>query len=145
MDRILGRYAEHAYALLRIVTGLTFTCHGLQKLFGAFGGPGGSGHAVPLASFIGFAGALELVGGLLILVGLFTSWAAFICSGEMAVGYFMAHFPKGFWPIVNGGELAVVYCFVFLYIALRGSGVWSLDQAFGIGRGTRPGSVPAPR
>jgi putative oxidoreductase len=137
MERFLGRFVEPIYALLRIVVGLNFTFHGAQKLFGAFGGPGGSGHAVPLASLIGVAGAIELVGGLLILIGLLTSWAAFISSGQMAVAYFMAHFPKAFWPIQNGGELAVVYCFLFLFIAAYGSGIWSLDQAFGLGGGKR--------
>ncbi|HEY0511596.1 MAG TPA: DoxX family protein [Thermoanaerobaculia bacterium] len=137
MDRILGNFTEPAYALLRIVAGFTFTLHGAQKLFGAFGGPGGSGHPVPLASLFGVGGAIELVAGLLILVGLFASWAAFIASGEMAVAFFMVHFPKGFLPITNGGELAVLYAFVFLYIATRGSGIWSLDQAFGLGGGAR--------
>jgi putative oxidoreductase len=135
MDRILGRYSEPIYAILRIVVGLFFACHGAQKVFGAFGGPGGNGQALPLTSFFGVGGLIELITGLLILVGLFASWAAFIASGEMAVAYFMAHFPQGFWPIVNKGELAAVYAFLFLYIAARGSGIWSLDQALGRGRG----------
>jgi putative oxidoreductase len=135
MDRILGRYAEPAYALLRIVAGFLFSFHGAQKLLGAFGGVGGSGQTVPLVSLMGLAGVIELVGGLLILVGLFTSWAAFLASGQMAVAYFMAHQPNGTWPIQNHGETAALYAFVFLYIALRGAGIWSLDHALGWGRG----------
>ena len=82
-----------------------------------------------MLSLFGLAGIIELVGGLLITVGLMTGYAAFIASGQMAAAYFMAHFPRGFWPIQNGGELAVLYCFVFLYIASRGVGVWSIDRA----------------
>src|SRR5262245_42688334 len=134
MERILGRYAEPAYALLRIVSGFLFSFHGAQKLLGAFGGAGGSGQGVPLFSLIGVAGLIELVGGLLILVGLFASWAAFIASGEMAVAYFMAHQPKGTWPIQNQGETAALYAFIFLLIAARGAGIWSLDNALGWGR-----------
>jgi putative oxidoreductase len=134
MDRILGRYAEPAYALLRIVAGFLFAFHGAQKLLGAFGGVGGHGETAPLASLMGLAGVIELVGGLLILVGLFTSWAAFLASGEMAVAYFMVHQPNGTWPIQNQGESAALYAFVFLYIAARGAGIWSLDNALGWGR-----------
>src|SRR5262245_19071119 len=95
--------------------------HGAQKLFGAFGrGP------LPLVSQAGLGGVIEFFGGILIAIGLFASWAAFIASGTMAVAYFQAHQPKGLWPIVNGGELAAVYCFVFLYIAAHGSGKWSV-------------------
>jgi putative oxidoreductase len=134
MERILGRYAEPAYALLRIVAGFLFSFHGAQKLLGVFGGVGGGGQTVPLVSLMGLAGVIELVGGLLILVGLFTSWAAFLASGEMAVAYFMAHQPQGTWPIQNRGETAALYAFVFLYIAARGAGIWSLDNALGRGR-----------
>jgi putative oxidoreductase len=77
----------------------------------------------------GLAGLIELVGGLLIAIGLFTSWAAFIASGEMAVAYFKVHFPQGFWPVQNQGELAVLYCFVFLYMAARGGGRYSVDAS----------------
>ncbi len=122
----LGRYTEPIYALLRIVTGFLFTCHGVQKVFGALGGekvpPG------PTLPFI--AGVLELVLGVLVLLGLFTSIAAFLASGEMAVAYFMVHQAGGALPIQNGGELAALYAFVFLYIAARGSGIWSIDGAF---------------
>ena len=124
MNRYLGRFSPHLYALLRIVAGLMFLTHGVQKLFGTLGMP----KPVPLLSFpFGAAGIIELVCGVLILLGLFGSIAAFIASGEMAAAYFMAHYPKSFWPIVNQGEVAVLYCFLFLYIAATGSGIWSLD------------------
>jgi len=139
MERFLGRYAETAYALLRIVAGFTFSLHGAQKVFGCFGGPGGDGQAVPLASMMGLAGLIELVCGVLVLVGLLASWAAFLASGEMATAYFMAHAPQGFWPLTNGGELAALYAFLFLYIAARGAGSLSLDGAFGVGRRRGPG------
>jgi putative oxidoreductase len=124
MERFLGTYAPYLYALLRIVAGLMFAMHGSQKLFGI---PGGK-DPVALFSLFGLAGVVELVGGLLIALGLFASIAAFIASGQMAVAYFMAHAPQGALPILNGGEAAVLYCFLFLYIAARGSGVWSLDS-----------------
>jgi putative oxidoreductase len=127
MEKLLGRFATYFYALLRIVAGLMFMMHGTQKLLGF---PPGDNPPVPIASFMGFGGSLELVCGLLIALGLFASIAAFIASGEMAVAYFMAHFPQGFWPIVNRGELAVLYCFLFLYFAANGSGIWSMDSAF---------------
>ncbi len=109
---------------MRIVAGLLFVQHGAQKLFGALGG-----EAVELVSRAGLAGVIELVGGLLIAAGLFASLAAFISSGEMAAAYFIAHAGNGLFPIQNRGELAVLYCFVFLYIAARGSGIWSVDAA----------------
>jgi putative oxidoreductase len=142
MNPILGRFVEPIYALFRIVAGFTFSLHGAQKLFGAFGGAGGDGHPVPLMSLMGLAGTIELVCGVLVLIGLFTSRAAFLASGQMAVAYFMAHFPHGVLPIVNHGEPAVLYCFIFLYISARGSGIWSVDQA--LGRGTRPAAGFAP-
>jgi putative oxidoreductase len=129
MERLLRGVAPYLYALMRIVVGLLFACHGAQKLFGVLGGFGGqSGMAVPLFSLMGLASFIEFVGGLLIAFGALTSYAAFIASGEMAVAYFMQHFPRGFWPIQNGGERAVLYCFVFLFIAAKGSGRWSLAQ-----------------
>jgi putative oxidoreductase len=129
MERLLRGVAPYLYALMRIVVGLLFACHGAQKLFGVLGGFGGQpGMAAPLLSPMGLAGLIEFVGGLLIAFGLLASYAAFIASGEMAVAYFMQHFPRGFWPIQNGGELAVLYCFVFLFIATKGSGRWSLYQ-----------------
>jgi putative oxidoreductase len=122
----LGRYAEHTYALVRIVVPLLYFCHGAQKLFGAFGGMGG--HSVwggpPL--FIA-AGLIEVPAGILIALGWFTTPVAFVASGEMAVAYFTQHLPRGFWPIENHGELPVLFCFVFLFIAARGPGIWSLD------------------
>jgi len=128
MQRYLGRHSEVLYALLRVMAGLMFAQHGAQKILGVLGG-----QKVPLVSLFGLGGLIELVGGLLIAVGLFTSWAAFICAGEMAVAYFMVHFPQGFWPVQNKGELAVLYCFVFLYMASRGGGRYSVDASM---RGT---------
>ena len=116
-------FEGYAYAAMRIATGLLFLFHGLQKLFGMYGG-----NVVPLASRYGAAGIIELAGGALVMIGLFTSPIAFICSGEMAVAYFLSHYPSGFWPIVNRGELAALYCFVFLYIASRGGGPLSVDR-----------------
>lgn len=122
MERILGKFAPHLYVLLRIIAGLLFACHGAQKLFGLFGGVGDvPGATVPLFSLMGLAGGIELVGGLLMACGVLTSYAAFVASGQMAFAYFMQHFPRGFWPLQNEGELAVLYCFVFLYIAANGT------------------------
>lgn len=127
MNTILGNYSPYIYAVLRIITGLTFALHGSQKLFGI---PGNK-PPVPFTSLMGFGGLIELVCGLLIAFGLLASYAAFIASGEMAVAYFMLHFPKGFLPILNQGDLAVLYCFLFLYISAQGAGVWSLDNLLG--------------
>jgi putative oxidoreductase len=124
MNQFLEKYAPYIYAVLRIVSGLMFALHGSQKVLGI---PGGKS-PVPLASLLGVGGILELVCGLAIAGGFVVSYAAFIASGEMAVAYFMLHASKGFLPIVNQGELAVLYCFLFLYIAARGAGVWSLDS-----------------
>ena len=127
MDRTMSKYAPYLYVLLRVVAGLLFACRGAQKLFGVFGGIGGlPGTSMPLFSLMGLAGGIELVGGLLIALGVLTSLVAFIASGEMAFAYFMQHFPRGFWPIQNGGELAVLYCFLFLYIAANGVGLWGV-------------------
>lgn len=119
----LARFANYAYPLFRIVTGGLFAFHGAQKLFGAFGG-----QAVQLTSQSGLAGIIELVCGVLVMVGLFAGLAAFIASGEMAFAYFMVHAPRALWPIQNGGELAALYCFAFLYIAARGAGRWGVDR-----------------
>jgi putative oxidoreductase len=119
---LLGRFEPQTYALLRIVAGLLFAEHGAQKLFGAIGG-----QQVALASLMGLAGVIEFFGGLLIAIGLFASPTAFIASGEMAAAYFMVHAPQGFWPILNRGELAVLYCFIFLFVSSRGAGIWSVD------------------
>jgi putative oxidoreductase len=125
---MLKNWEAIALSLLRIVAGFTFSLHGFQKLFGMFGGMGGKGAAAVFPSLPWVAGCLEAFGGLLILFGLFTRPVAFILSGQMAVAYFMAHAPKGFWPILNRGELSVLYCFIFLYFALAGGGSLSLDR-----------------
>ena len=122
----LSFWQPYALSLLRIIVGFTFTPHGLQKLFGMFGGLGG--HSAHLWSRMWVAGILETVGGLLILLGLFTRPVAFLLCGEMAVAYYQQHYPRGFWPLQNGGELAVLYCFVFLYFCTSGAGPVSLDR-----------------
>ena len=129
MQRVLGRFEPHLYAALRIVAGLLFALHGAQKLFGVLGGK-----QMPLLSQMGLAGVIEFVGGLMIAAGLFTSWVAFIASGQMAVAYFQAHAPRGPWPIQNGGELAVLYCFLFLYVAARGTGPFGISRSRGRSR-----------
>jgi putative oxidoreductase len=117
-------------SILRIVAGGLFMLHGTAKLFhvphvASFDG-------VQLMSLVGIAGSLELLGGFLLLIGLFTRPVAFILSGEMAVAYFMAHQPRGLLPILNGGELAAIYSFVFLYFAVAGGGPWSVDEHGGV-------------
>jgi len=129
MERFLGKYSDYIYALMRIMVGLLIASNGARKLFGVFGGMGGSGEGAPLFSQIGLAGMIEFIGGLLVTVGLLTGYAACIMSGEMAVAYFQSHFPRGIWPVLNAGERAVFYCFVFLYIASRGAVVWGIDRA----------------
>lgn len=124
MTRWLGRFAPYLYALLRIMAGFLFFQHGLPKLFGGFGRPA----PAELFSQMGLAGLIEVIGGALISIGLFTSPVAFIASGEVAWAYFQAHAPRGFWPVSNGGELAALYCFVFLYFAAMGSGKLSVDS-----------------
>ena len=116
MQRILGRVSPQIYAALRIVAGVLYACHGAQKLFGMFGG-----HQVNLMSQMGVAGTIELVGGLMIALGFLTSVAAFVASGEMAAAYFMSHAPRAVLPVQNNGELPVLFCFLFLYIASRGT------------------------
>jgi putative oxidoreductase len=123
------RYAPQVYAVFRIVVGFLFMFHGAQKILGLFGGMGGG--TAPMISMPWIAGVIELVGGILVMIGLLTRIAAFICSGEMAAAYFMVHQPQGLWPIQNQGELAALYCFAFLYIAARGAGIWSADGAMG--------------
>ncbi len=125
----LGKFEKLIYALMRIVFGGLFACHGAQKILGLLGGVGGSGEPAALVSQIGLAGIIELVGGLMIALGFFAGYAAFLASGQMAIAYFVVHFPRGFWPIQNGGELAVVYCFAFLYIAAKGPGIWSVNKS----------------
>jgi len=129
MKRLLASHREGIYTLLRVVVGLMFASHGTQKLFGAFGGV-----PVQAGSLAGIAGIIELATGPLIALGLLTRVLAFLASGEMAVAFFVAHAPKGPWPIENGGELAVIYAFVFLYVAARGAGAFSLDAILSQGR-----------
>ena len=127
MANFMRPYESQTYALFRIVVGFLFLCHGMQKLFGF---PGTMPPGIPpFVIYIG--GPIELVGGFLVMIGLFTRWAAFIASGEMAVAYWMAHGPRALLPIANQGELAVFYCFAFLFIAARGAGIWSVDAARG--------------
>jgi len=116
------RLSSYAYVLMRIVVGLLFLCHGLSKLVHF---PIPPPELPPLLIYT--AGPIELVCGTLIALGLFTRWVAFIASGQMAVAYFTAHFPRGFFPLANGGELAVLYCFAFLFISAYGAGSWSVD------------------
>jgi putative oxidoreductase len=119
------RWAPYLQSVLRIVVAFLFVAHGTQKLF-AF--PVAEARdPVPLVSLLGLAAMLEVFGGWLLLVGLFTRPVAFLVAGEMAVAYFMAHAPRGFWPLLNGGEPAVLFCFVWLYLAAAGPGPWSLD------------------
>ena len=134
MSGFLGRYSEYIYAILRIVVGFLFFWHGWQKLIGPAPQQPVDATAPQqsLSALMAVGGTIELLGGFLIMIGLFTGFAAFIASGMMAVAYFMVHFgAQNFLPIVNKGELAVVYCFVFLYIASRGSGVWKGIRDFG--------------
>ena len=128
MHRLLGPLSSYTYALLRIVAGFLFAQHGAQKILGLLLAEGQSTR--PFLSQLWFAGVIEFFGGVLIALGAFTGWVAFIASGQMAVAYFQAHAPRGFWPILNAGELAVLYCFVFFFIASRGSGVLSVDALF---------------
>lgn len=120
--RLLNNHQDKIYALMRIVVGVLFACHGAQKLLGMFGGPKGPMPAAMLYT----AGGLELIGGIFIAIGFQTSLLAFLCSGLMAVAYFMVHQSKGALPIQNHGELAAVYSWVFLYIAAVGNGIWSV-------------------
>jgi putative oxidoreductase len=122
MPKFWEKFAPWFYVLLRIMAGLAFAEHGAQKLFGVLGG-----QAVSLATQRGLAGVIEFVGGIMMALGLFTSPVAFIASGEMAWAYFQSHAPRGLWPIQNGGELAVLYCFIFLYVSAMGSGKLSVD------------------
>lgn len=133
MERFLGRYSSYIYAVLRIVVGFFFALHGTQILFNV----PASAQAIPPSAFMTVTGVLELVCGIMVLIGLLASIAGFIASGMMAVAYFMVHQPMGALPIQNQGEMAALYSFVFLYIAASGSGVWSVDSLRG--RGTNGG------
>lgn len=129
MDGILGRYSPYIYALLRIVVGFLFFIHGMQKVFNI----PPAAQAMPPSTMFTVIGIFEIIAGLMIMVGFFASIPAFIASGMLAVGYFMVHQPMGALPISNMGEPAVLFCFIFLYIAARGSGPLSIDSAM---RGT---------
>jgi len=124
---MLDAWASRLLSVLRIAAGLLYLLHGTSKLFGV--PPTPSGATVSLASRLGVAGVIEIVGGTLILLGLFTSVAAFICSGEMAFAYFLAHAPRGWIPLLNQGELPILLCFIFLYLSAAGPGPWSVDRA----------------
>jgi putative oxidoreductase len=128
-------WAPRVRALLRLVAGLMFLLHGTQKLF-AFPDPSQAMPGLPPLMMV--AAIIELVAGALIAIGLLTRCAAFVASGEMAVAYFKAHAPGNFWPSMNHGELAVLYCFVFLYFAFAGAGAWSIDGLIGRNRATTP-------
>jgi len=127
LNKILVQQSESAYAVLRIVAGALFTFHGAQKVLGLL-----APQQPPVMSQLWFGGVIEMVAGVLIAVGFRTRWAAFVASGTMAVAYFQFHwkfqFDSNFFPAVNRGELAVVYCFVFLYVACKGGGRWSVDE-----------------
>jgi putative oxidoreductase len=122
----LDGYTPYALAALRIVAALIFMEHGTQKLFGF---PASDGGQPPLFSLRGFGGIIEFVGGLLILFGVFTRPVAFLLAGEMAVAYWMFHAPRSFFPVLNGGDAAILYCFVFLLLVFTGPGAWSVDRA----------------
>ena len=123
LDNLLDGREEQSYALLRIVTGFLFIWHGTQKLVNF-----PVEFPYPLSPLMYSAGAIEMVGGVLVMIGLFTRPTAFICSGTMAAAYWMAHGMNNIFPIINRGELAALFCFAFLYIAVRGAGIWSLDK-----------------
>lgn len=123
LDNLLEGHDDKAYALLRIISGFLFIWHGTQKLINF-----PADFPYPLNPLMYAAGTIEMLGGALIMIGLFTRPVAFICSGTMAVAYWMVHGMNGFFPMLNGGELAALYCFVFLFIAVRGPGIWSLDK-----------------
>lgn len=126
-NSFFSTWTPRVLSILRIIAGFLILQHGLQKIFGFPAGPQPQ-PTPPLLSMMGFVGILELVGGILLIIGLFTRPAAFILSGLLAVAYFMAHAPQGFWPVLNKGELAALYSFVFLYLAVAGGGEWSLDR-----------------
>jgi putative oxidoreductase len=121
-------WSGYTHALLRIMTGLLFLAHGTAKLIG-WPSVEMFKDGVPLLSLFGIGGLLEIVGGILIVIGLFTRVAAFVLAGMMAVAYFMFHAPAGFYPILNGGELAILYTFIFLWLATAGAGPWSVDAS----------------
>jgi putative oxidoreductase len=132
LDSFSASWTPRLLSVLRIITGFLLMAHGAQKLFGFLAPPGMA--SAPMFSLMWVAGVLEFFGGLLFLIGLFTRPVAFILSGLMAVAYFMVHAPGGFWPMQNKGELAVLYCFVFLFFAAAGGGEWAVDRLIRRGR-----------
>jgi len=130
---IPARWAPYVQSILRIIVAFLFIAHGTQKLFG-FPSAGPPQAGVNLLSQLGLAAVLETVGGSLLLLGLLTRPVAFLLSGEMAVAYFTSHAPRGFWPLVNRGEIPVLFCFTWLYFAAAGGGPWSLDALLGRSR-----------
>lgn len=124
----LASYQPASLSAVRIVSAFCYSQHGYQKIFGALGGHLGKGGSAELASLLGLAGLIEVIGGGLLVLGLWTRPVAFLLSGQMAFAYFYRHAPQGFWPIRNGGELAAVYAFLFLFVATAGGGPWSLDK-----------------
>jgi len=124
-DPFVNIWSSRVLSVLRIVAGFLFMSHGMQKVLGF---PAPQRAPFQLLSLTGLAGTLELFGGMLLLLGLFTRPVAFILSGEMAFAYFLAHAQHGFWPLINHGELAALYCFLFLYLAVAGGGAWSIDH-----------------
>lgn len=126
MTAFMKIFTGETHALMRIVTGFLFLWHGSQKLVGF---PVAAPDAPAFIIYI--AGTIELIGGACVMIGLFTRWAAFLCSGLMAFAYWLSHGTKGLLPLLNGGELAVLYCFVFLFLAAHGAGIWSVDAARG--------------
>ena len=126
VSALVAEWGPRLLSLLRIVAGLLFLEHGMQKLFGFPPPSGGAGPA--MFSLVWFAAILEFVGGLLLAVGLFTRPVAFVLSGEMAFAYWMAHAPRSPFPVLNEGDAAILYCFIFLYLAVAGAGSWSIDH-----------------
>jgi putative oxidoreductase len=134
LDSFRARWSPRVLSILRIVVGFLFMAHGSQKMFGF---PMAAHGPFNPATLMGFGAILEFFGGLFVLLGLLTRPVAFLLCGEMAVAYFMVHAKQGFWPLVNKGELAVLYCFVFLYFVFAGGGIWSLDYLISRNRSRR--------
>ncbi len=125
MEASLNAWAPRVLSILRVIAAFLFMLHGTQKMFGF---PAPPHQAFELFTLLGMAGVLEVFGGFLLLIGLFTRPTAFLLSGQMAFAYFIAHAPQSFWPLLNGGELATLYSFLFLYFAFAGGGEWSVDR-----------------